>query len=108
MAVAIVTGSAGLIGSDAVRFFAQQGFDVVGIDNDMRKYFFGSGASTNRNRRNLEQTVAGYSHSDLDIRDKEAIEQRFPGIRRISPWLSTRLRSRHMIGLRLNLTQISL
>jgi CDP-paratose 2-epimerase len=77
MAVAIVTGSAGLIGSDAVRFFAQQGFDVVGIDNDMRKYFFGSGASTSRNRRNLEQTVAGYSHSDLDIRDKEAIDATF-------------------------------
>ena len=77
MAVAIVTGSAGLIGSDAVRFFAQQGFDVVGIDNDMRKYFFGSGASTSGSRHNLEQTVAGYCHSDLDIRDKEAIEATF-------------------------------
>jgi CDP-paratose 2-epimerase len=77
MAVAIVTGSAGLIGSDAVRFLAQQGMDVVGIDNDMRKYFFGSGASTSRNRRDLDQTVVGYRHFESDIRDKEAIEAIF-------------------------------
>ena len=77
MAVAIITGSAGLIGSDAVRFFAQQGIDVVGIDNDMRKYFFGSGASTSRNRRVLEQTVARYRHFASDIRDKEAVEAVF-------------------------------
>ena len=46
MGVALVTGSAGLIGSEAVRFFAAKGFDVVGIDNDMRQYFFGDEAST--------------------------------------------------------------
>ena len=41
MPIAIVTGSGGLIGSESVRHFAAQGFDVVGIDNDMRAYFFG-------------------------------------------------------------------
>lgn len=77
MAVVIVTGSAGLVGSDAVRFCAQQGMDVVGIDNDMRKYFFGSGASTSGNRQDLERTVAGYRHFESDIRDKEAVEAIF-------------------------------
>jgi len=42
----LITGSAGLIGSEAAKFFAQKGFEVHGIDNDMRKYFFGKEAST--------------------------------------------------------------
>lgn len=46
MQTIIVTGSAGLIGSEATKFFHQQGYRVVGIDNDMRAYFFGEGAST--------------------------------------------------------------
>jgi len=46
MAVAIITGATGLIGAEASRFFDQQGFDVVGIDNDMRRYFFGDDGST--------------------------------------------------------------
>jgi len=46
MSVAIVTGSGGLIGSETVAFFAEAGMDVVGIDNDMRRYFFGEEAST--------------------------------------------------------------
>ena len=46
MPVALVTGSGGLIGSEAARHFARQGFDVIGVDNDMRAYFFGEEAST--------------------------------------------------------------
>ncbi len=46
MKIAIVTGSSGLIGSEAAKFFHQKGFFIVGIDNDMRKYFFGPEAST--------------------------------------------------------------
>ena len=46
MAVAIITGSAGLIGSESCRYFASQGLDIVGIDNDMRAKFFGPEAST--------------------------------------------------------------
>ncbi len=46
MSIAIVTGSAGLIGSEAARFFARLGMDVVGIDNDLRSHFFGEAAST--------------------------------------------------------------
>ena len=50
MSVAVITGSAGLIGSEASAFFAGMGLDVVGIDNDMRKTFFGEEASTSWNR----------------------------------------------------------
>ncbi len=73
MGVAIVTGSAGLVGSEAASFFAEKGLDVVGIDNDMRSYFFGSDASTLWNRRRLEQTVPRYRHEAIDIRDTDAI-----------------------------------
>ncbi|NEO85871.1 MAG: NAD-dependent epimerase/dehydratase family protein [Spirulina sp. SIO3F2] len=78
MAVAIITGSAGLIGSEATRFFAQQGLEIVGIDNDMRQVFFGAEASTTWNRNRLEQDLgASYVHKDIDIRDREAIEALF-------------------------------
>ncbi|MEO8494726.1 MAG: NAD-dependent epimerase/dehydratase family protein, partial [Planctomycetota bacterium] len=53
MSVAVITGSAGLIGSEAVRHFANAGLDVVGIDNDMRSRFFGEEASTAWQRRQL-------------------------------------------------------
>lgn len=75
MSVAIVTGSAGLIGSEAVRFFADLGMDVVGIDNDMRRYFFGGSASTDWNRQRLEQDIVRYTHHALDIRDQDAIDR---------------------------------
>jgi CDP-paratose 2-epimerase len=80
MSVALITGSAGLIGSEAVRFFAGLGMQVVGIDNDMRKFFFGEEASTTWNRKRLETDVPNYAHYDVDIRDYgqiEAIFQKF-------------------------------
>jgi CDP-paratose 2-epimerase len=77
MSVAFVTGSAGLIGSEAVRFLAGKGMSVVGIDNDMRKYFFGADASTDWNRARLEQDVRGYTHVSADIRDHAAMDALF-------------------------------
>lgn len=71
---ALVTGSAGLIGSEAVKFFAEKGFDVVGIDNNMRSYFFGDEASTDWNRKKLEDLLKNkYTHYKADIRDEAAI-----------------------------------
>ena len=77
MAVAIVTGAAGLIGAEAVRFFGAQGLEVVGVDNDMRRYFFGDSASTRWSRERLEREVPGYRHQDSDIRDQGAMERLF-------------------------------
>ena len=77
MSIVLVTGSAGLIGSEASRFFANLGMEVVGIDNDMRATFFGREASTSWNRRALEQDVRAYRHYDLDIRNYSALKTVF-------------------------------
>ncbi|MCU1255216.1 MAG: NAD-dependent epimerase/dehydratase, partial [Candidatus Angelobacter sp.] len=85
MSIAVITGSAGLIGSEAVRYFAAKGMRVVGIDNDMRKYFFGPEASTEWMRKHLEATIADYQHFSTDIRDHVAILELF---RRFGPDIS--------------------
>ena len=78
MSVVLVTGSAGLIGSETVQHFCDLGFDVVGVDNDMRKQFFGDEASTTWNRNLLESRFPRqYRHFDADIRDEQAINQIF-------------------------------
>lgn len=77
MGIVLITGAAGLIGSEAARFFAAQGLDVVGIDNDMRATFFGPAASTRANRLTLERVVPRYRHVDADIRDRAAMEGLF-------------------------------
>lgn len=70
----LITGSAGLIGSEAVRFFSKKGFKVVGIDNNARKYFFGKEASTDWNRKLLEKEFKNYIHYNIDVRDQKKIE----------------------------------
>ena len=77
MSVALITGSAGLVGSASTRHFAAQGYEVVGVDNDMRSVFFGDEASTTWSRQRLEQDVPGYQHVDADIRDPEAMGEIF-------------------------------
>lgn len=73
----LVTGAAGLIGSEAVRFFARLGHQVVGIDNDMRQYFFGKDASTFWVRDELLERFDNYTHWDIDIRDEQAMAEIF-------------------------------
>jgi len=77
MRTIIVTGSAGLIGSETVKRFAKDGARVVGIDNDMRAEFFGAEASTKKTRDNLIANIRGYEHHDLDIRDAPAVMELF-------------------------------
>lgn len=76
MAKVLVTGSCGLIGSESVKFFAKN-FDVIGVDNDMRAYFFGEEASTSWNRKLLEKKYKNYKHYDLDIRDNRELRKIF-------------------------------
>lgn len=77
MNVALITGSAGLIGSESVEFFSNR-FDVVaGIDNNMREYFFGSDGSTAWNKSRIENTVNNYRHYTTDIRNYAALEDVF-------------------------------
>ena len=77
MSIVLVTGSGGLIGSEAVRFFHEQGFSVVGIDNDMRKLFFGEDASTHWKVKLLKQECHNYIHYNIDIRDQNALRKIF-------------------------------
>lgn len=77
MAIALITGSSGLIGSEAVKFFHTKGFDVIGIDNDMRRYFFGEKASTQWNTKRLERECSRFKSLSIDIRDEAAIEKIF-------------------------------
>lgn len=78
MQTAIITGSGGLIGSEAALFFAQQGFQIVGIDNDMRATFFGKDASTAWNQERLQRLLKmQYCHINGDIRDRDLINSVF-------------------------------
>jgi CDP-paratose 2-epimerase len=78
MSVVVVTGSAGLVGSESVAYFAQRGHEIVGIDNDLRARFFGPEASTAWNRRSLEARFPEqYTHVAADIRDTTAVDELF-------------------------------
>jgi CDP-paratose 2-epimerase len=77
MKIAIVTGSAGLIGSESVAFFSDKFDLVVGIDNNLREYFFGAEASTAWNKNRLEEQYKNYRHYNADIRSEEEIGRIF-------------------------------
>jgi len=77
MAIAVITGSNGLIGSEAVKFYCEKGFTVVGIDNDMRRAFFGDDASTIWMKERLTESYKNYLHHDTDIRDFDGLSALF-------------------------------
>ena len=77
MNIALVTGSAGLIGSESVAFFSEKFDLVVGIDNNMRQYFFGADGSTEWNRNRLQEGFANYTHRPADIREVSQLEPIF-------------------------------
>ena len=77
MPVAIVTGSGGLIGSEAVGRFIGEGFDVIGLENDMRASFFGPEASTAHVTERLAAAHPQFRSESVDIRDREAVERIF-------------------------------
>ena len=74
MPTAIVTGSGGLVGSESVRYFIEAGYDVIGLDNDMRAQFFGPTASTRRMTDSLVDTYPEFHPLDLDIRSADEID----------------------------------
>ena len=74
MPTILITGSAGLIGSETAAFFHDKGFDVVGVDNNLRKSFFGENGCTLWNRARLERKLGRYTHVEADIRDQAAMD----------------------------------
>jgi CDP-paratose 2-epimerase len=79
---AVVTGSGGLIGSEAVAYLAEAGWDVIGIENDMRSTFFGSDASTYRTTQRLTEQYSTFHWASLDIRDEAGVRRVFERRRR--------------------------
>jgi len=77
MKIVMITGSAGLIGSEAVDFFSKKFDKIIGIDNNMRKYFFGDEASTEWNRIRIEEKYPNYEHHNCDIRNYSELETIF-------------------------------
>lgn len=69
----LVTGSSGLIGSEVCTWFSQRGWQVHGIDNNQRAVFFGPGGDTRWNQQRLQALLPGFTHHELDIRDRAGI-----------------------------------
>jgi CDP-paratose 2-epimerase len=70
---ALITGSSGLIGSEVCLYFAGEGWEIHGIDNNQRAAFFGPNGDTRWNQRRLERMIKGFVHHELDIRDRQGI-----------------------------------
>ncbi len=77
MNIALITGSGGLIGSEAVSFFSDKFDLIIGIDNDLRQYFFGKDASTSWNRNRLADKYSNYKDYSIDIRNYTELEKLF-------------------------------
>jgi len=77
----LVTGSSGLIGSEVVSFFIKSGYSVHGIDNNMREVFFGPNGSTRWNQQRLVNEFKGFTHHEIDIRDRQGIKEIIKEIR---------------------------
>jgi CDP-paratose 2-epimerase len=73
----LITGSNGLIGSEAVTYFGELGGEVVGVDNNMRAFFFGTDGDTRWNQARLEKVAKRYTHVEVDIRDREGVLKLF-------------------------------
>ena len=78
MRTAIVSGSGGLVGSESVRHFAERGYDVIGLENDMRAHFFGPSASTAHTTQSLEHDLPhAFRSLEIDVRDVDAVMRVF-------------------------------
>ena len=77
MSIILITGSSGLVGSESVNFFSDRGFDVIGIDNDLRKLFFGKLASTIPIKNKLLKRNKNFRSINCDIRNFNNLEKIF-------------------------------
>jgi CDP-paratose 2-epimerase len=82
MSVAVITGSSGLIGSETAQFFHEKGLEIIGIDNNMRRYFFGEEGCTEWVTRKLKRELRCFTHLSIDIRDQESIFRIFRKFRK--------------------------
>jgi len=77
MSIIIITGANGLVGSEAVSFFCKKKYKVIGIDNNLRKFFFGEDGSTSWVKRKIIKENKNYTHLDIDVRNSQALDKLF-------------------------------
>ena len=77
MSIALITGSNGLVGSESVKFFSKKGFNILGIDNNLREFFFGKDGSTQWIKNKIKKQIKNYSHFNIDIRNYKNLEKIF-------------------------------
>ena len=82
MKIALITGSCGLVGSESSIFFSKKGFKIIGIDNNLRKFFFGKDGDINWVKQKLKKNLKNYSHHNIDIRNFEKLKKIFKKYRR--------------------------
>ena len=77
MSIALITGSCGLVGSESVDLFSNKGFEIIGIDNNLRQHFFGKDASVIWQKKKLIRTYKKYKHFNIDIRNYNGLKNIF-------------------------------
>ncbi len=82
MSIALITGSCGLVGSESSIYFSKKGFDVLGIDNNARKFFFGKDGDITWIKKKLKNDLKNYHHFNLDIRNYASLEKIFKKYRK--------------------------
>ena len=82
MSIVLITGSNGLVGSESVSFFSNKGFDIIGIDNNLRSFFFGKQASTLWVKNKLLKENRRFKHRNIDIRNYQKLEKIFKKYRK--------------------------
>ena len=82
MSIVLITGSCGLVGSESTKFFCEKGFDVIGIDNNYRKFFFGLDGDTNWVKNDLTKRYKNYKHFNYNILNYSLLEKLFKKYRK--------------------------
>ena len=77
MSIALITGSCGLVGSESALYFSKKGFDIIGIDNNTRKFFFGKDGDVSWVKSKLKKDLKNYKHYNIDIRNYELLKKIF-------------------------------
>ena len=77
MNIALITGSCGLVGSEASIYFAKKGFKILGIDNNTRKFFFGKDGDISWVKKKLKNQLNNYEHLNIDIRNLSSLKKVF-------------------------------
>ena len=77
MNIALITGSCGLVGSESAYYFSKKGFNILGIDNNARKFFFGKDGDITWIKKKLKRDLKSYEHLNLDITNYQALSKIF-------------------------------